>query len=285
MVMSKAKTILKGIWRFCTYLLYPPERARREDGLEEPLEVVLASDEEYVVPSAPTDGYVRLISPFSQEMYRDIPLGAFCEVGIQTNDLEESNHFLLSLWNEMNKTLHPDKCDYVPWYYRPDIVAIGQNWKLLMLGDVHTSSSNFHILLRMKSKECIKSILAYNTSVTKQDCQTLFDELVKKARANIENLQAYSSSVRLSCKNADITSCGIYSGRNFYLHADDKGVWIDMRVWTIDYIEAKQQIGRRLEELCSFLSVETNLLFKVEDDVEINEGGCQFVYCRRTRVY
>ena len=109
--------------------------------------------------------------------------------------------------------------------------------------------------------------------MTKQDCQTLFDELVKKARANIENLQVYSSSVRLSCKNTDVTSCGIYSGRNFYLHADDKGVWIDMRVWAIDYIEAKQQIGRRLEELCSFLSVETSQLFKVEDDVEINEGG------------
>lgn len=272
MIISKAKAIQKGIWRFCSYLLDQQKRARREDVFEEPLEVVLASDEEYVVPPAPADGYVRLFSPFSQEMYRDIPLGAFCEVGIHTNDLEESNHFLLSLWNEMNKTLHPDKCDYVPWFYRPDIVATGQNWKLLMLGDVHTSSSNFHILLRMKSKECIKSILAYNTSVTKQDCQTLFDELVKKARANIENLQAYSSSVRLSCKNADVTSSGIYSGRNFYLHVDDKGVWIDMRVWAIDYIEAKQQIGRRLEELCSFLSVETNLLFKVEDDVEINEG-------------
>ena len=53
--MSKAKTILKGIWRFCTYLLYPQKRAKRKDGLEEPLEVVLASDEEYVVPPAPAD--------------------------------------------------------------------------------------------------------------------------------------------------------------------------------------------------------------------------------------
>lgn len=141
-----------------------------------------------------------------------------------------------------------------------------------MLGDVHTSSSNFHILLRMKNKECIKSFLAYNTSVTKQNCQELFEELVGKARSNIDNLLSFFSSVRLTCKNADIKSSGIYSGRNYYLHTDAKGVCIDMRVLTIDYIEAKQQIGKRLEELCSFLSVETNLLFKVEEDVEINEG-------------
>lgn len=265
------KAFLKGVWAFCSYLFWPQRRPKAEEELYEPLEVVLAPDEEYVAPPAPAEGYVRLVSPFSQEMYRDVPLEAFCEVDIQTKDLSESNHFLLSLWNEMNQVLHPEKCDYVPWHYRPDIVATGQNWKLLMLGDVHTSSSNFHILLRMKSKECIKSILAYNTSVTKQNCQHLFEELVGKAKANIDKLQSYSSSVKLSCKNGEIDSCGIYSGRNFYLYADGKGVCIDIRVMAIDYIEAKQQIGKRLEELCSFLSVETNLLFKVEDDVEINE--------------
>lgn len=114
---------LKAIWKFCRYLFVPQRRPKGDEEMFEPLEVVFASGEEYVAPPEPADGFVRLLSPFSHKMYRDVPLDAFCEVDVQTKDLTESNHFLLSLWNEMNKALHPAKCDYVPWYYRPDIVA------------------------------------------------------------------------------------------------------------------------------------------------------------------
>ena len=270
MVMS-IKDFLKRSWELCCYVLWPRRRLKRSNGAGGTLEVVYAPDEEFVVPPVPADGYVRLVSPFSQEMYRDVPLNDFCEVDIHTKELTESNHFLLSLWNEMNTMLHPEKSDYTPWYYRPSIVETGQNGKLLMLGDVYTSSGNFHILLRMKSKERIKSLLAYNSSVEKVACQNLFETLVGKAKDNIDKLRTYSSSVRLSCKNADIKTCGLYSGKNFFLHTDGNGVLIDVRVRSIDYIEAKQQIGKRVEDLCSFLSVETNLLFKVEDEVEIYE--------------
>lgn len=268
--MKNLESILEWIRTVCLHLFAFQKYLKGKDKSGELLETVLAK-EEYVAPPAPADGFVRLVSFLSQDIYRDVPLEAFCEVEIQTNNLVESNHFLLSLWNEMNKALHPVQSDYVPWFYRPNIVATGQDWKILMLGDVHTSLSNFYILLRMKSKERIKSVLAYNASMERQHCQRLFNDLVEKAKANINNLQLYSSSVRLSCKNADINSVGIYSGRNYYCYTKDKGVCIDMRVLAIDYIEAKQQVARRLEELCSFLCVETNLLFEVEDDVEIKE--------------
>lgn len=263
--------ILKGFRAVFSRILSFRTHLKGEKKRGELLETVLAKDEEYVAPPAPADGFVRLVSSLSPDIYRDVPLEAFCEVEIHTNSLVESNHFLLSLWNEMNKALHPAKCDYVPWFYRPNIVASGQDWKILMLGDVHTSLNNFHILLRMKSKERIKSFLAYNSSMEKQSCQDLFCDLVEKAKANVDNLQLYSSSVKLSCKNAEIHSIGVYSGKNFCFHTKDKAACIDMCVWAIDYIEAKQQVARRLEELCSFLCVETNLLFEVEDDVSINE--------------
>lgn len=237
-----------------------------------PENVISTLDEQEGLPTPPKDGYVRLVSPFSQEMYADVPLDHFCEVAINVNGLENSNHFLMSLWNEMNILLHPQKCDYVPWFYRPGIVEMRQNMKIIMLGDIHTSSGNFHMMLKMKDKTSIKSVMAFNTRMPLVDCKKLFEQLVSSAKKNINNLHTYSSTVRLHCKNYKINSSSVYSGRNFYLHSDDKGICIDIRLLAIDYIEAKQQMVKRLDELCFFLTVETNLLFEVEGDVEIEEN-------------
>lgn len=228
---------------------------------------------EYNVPKPSQDGFVRLVSALSQDIYTDVPIEDFCEVTINSKGLQETNHFLLSLWNEMNTMLHPQKSEYIPWFYRPDIVATGQNWKLVMLGDVHTSAGNFYMMLKMKDKSSIKSILAYNSHMPLDYCKTLFEQLVSSAKKNVNNLRTYMSTVRLKCKNFDIDSISIYGGRNFYLHSDDKGICIDIRLQAIDFIEAKQQIVKRLDELISFLTVETNLLFEIEGDVEIEESS------------
>ena len=66
---------------------------------------------------------VRLYSPFTQDIYGDVPLDAFCEVPVNTKGLVESNHFLVSLWNEMNNNLHPSRSSYVPWAYSPRIIS------------------------------------------------------------------------------------------------------------------------------------------------------------------
>ena len=255
------------------------KRGRRSNEIQDNIGAVIAS--EGTLPLAtdndgilapPKNGYVRLVSPISQEMFADVPIDHFCEVAINTNGLENSNHFLMSLWNEMNIMLHPKKCDYVPWFYRPGIVEMGQNWKIVMLGDVHTSMGNFHMMLKMKDKKSIKSIMAYNTGMPLVDCRKLFEQLVASAKKNIIKLHTYSSKVRLQCKNFDIKSSSVYSGKNFYLYSDDNGISLDVRLLAIDYIEAKQQMVKRLDELCSFLAVETNLLFEVESDVEILEN-------------
>lgn len=237
-----------------------------------PEDVISNADEQEGLPTPPKDGYVRLVSPFSKEMYADVPIDHFCEVAININGLENSNHFLMSLWNEMNILLHPQKCDYVPWFYRPGIVERNQNMKIIMLGDVHTSSGNFHMMLKMKDKTSIKSIMAYNTGMPLEYCKKLFEQLVSSAKKNINNLHTYTSTVRLHCKNYNINTSSVYSGRNFYLYSDDNGICIDIRLLAIDFIEAKQQMVKRLDELCFFLTVETNLLFEVERDVEIEEN-------------
>lgn len=270
------KGILHKIKLFCADCFKSGRRSNEIQGMVGAVialeNTISAACEQDGLPTPPKDGYVRLVSPFSQEMYTDVPIDDFCEVSININGLENSNHFLMSLWNEMNILLHPLKCDYVPWFYRPDIAKRGQNWKIIILGDVHTSSGNFHLMLKMKDKTSIKSIMVYNTGLPLVDCKKLFEQLVSSAKKNINSLHTYSSIVRLYCKNYDINTSSVYSGRNFYLHSDDNGICIVIRLLAIDYIEAKQQMVKRLDELCSFLTVETNLLFEVEGDVEIEEN-------------
>ena len=271
------KGFLHKITHYCTNRFGKGREFNEIQGMVEavvmPENAMSTASEQDGIPTPPKIGYVRLVSPFSQEMYADVPIGGFCEVEINTNGLENSNHFLMSLWNEMNILLHPQKCDYVPWFYRPVIVENGQNWKIIFLGDVHTSSGNFYLMLKMKDKSSIKSIMAYKTGMPLEDCKKLFEQLVSNAQKNINNLHTYSSTVRLKCKNHEITTINVYSGKNFYLYSDDKGICIDICFQAIDYIEAKQQLVKRLDDLCSFLTVETNLLFEVEGEVEIEENA------------
>ena len=105
--------------------------------------------------------YVRLYSPFTQDIYGDVPLDAFCEVPVNTKGLVESNHFLVSLWNEMNINLHPSKSAYVPWAYSPRIIS-RESPKLILLGDVDSRIGNIHIILSLEGKQNIKSILIAN---------------------------------------------------------------------------------------------------------------------------
>ena len=215
---------------------------------------------------------VRLYSPFAQNMFRDVPIDYFCEVDVNCNDLRGSNHFLLSLWNEMNLMLHPKESKYVPWYYRPIIVSQKKNWKLLLLGDVHTVSGNFHLMLKMKNKSSIKSLLAYNYNISKNDCQHLFEELVARAKQNVSKLKTFSSTIRLKCHNSNVRSIGVYCGSNYFLRSNRKGFCIDIQLKAIDYIEAQQQMVNRLDDLCAFLAVETNLFFTFETPLKITEN-------------
>ena len=220
------------------------------------------------------NNHVRIYSPLSQDIYKDIPLENFCEVEVNTKGLEESNHFLLSLWNEMNQILHPKKNKYVPWFYNPSVVATNKNAKLLKLGEIHTSSGNFHLLLWVKEKRKIKSILAYNSKIDKETCDELFVELVRQAKQNADQLRTYVSKVRLRCLNTDAIPFIHYSGSNYYLHSDRKGVCVDVKIHAIDYIEAQQQLIKRLDHLCAFLAVETNLYFVVDIPPKITESQC-----------
>lgn len=267
------KKVWRTAWQFVRYAFWPQHRSK-EIIISVPTERLNheTTVKEITPPLPPKEGEVRLYSAFSQGMYCDVPLNKFCEVAVDCNGVENSNHFLLSLWNEMNHLLHPQDSNYVPWHYRPDIIENNPKWKLLMLGDVHTSSGNFHILLRMKDRSSIRGVMAFNSDMSKKDCQSLFEKLVSNAKKNVSRLHSYSCSVWLKCLNCDVKSSGIYGGKNFYLHSNAKGVCVYFRVRAIDYIEAKQQIARRLDELCAFLSVETNLLFVTDREWEIKEN-------------
>ena len=219
-----------------------------------------------------SDIVVRLYSAFSQDMYSDVPLDVFCEVGVHCNGLQDSNHFLLSLWNEMNLKLRPKDSKYVPWYYRPSVIERNNNWKLVMLGDVHTSFGNFHLMLKMKNKNSIKSVLAYNYRYKKEDCERLFEQLVSEAKRNVNNLKDFRTKVRLRCSSLDNPIISAYSGSNFYIRSERRGVYIDICLQAIDYIEAQQLLIKRLDDLCAFLAVETDLYFTFDAPIKIKEG-------------
>lgn len=212
---------------------------------------------------------VRLYSPFTQDIYGDVPLDAFCEVPVNTKGLVESNHFLVSLWNEMNNNLHPSRSSYVPWAYSPRIIS-KDSPKLVLLGDVDSRIGNIYIILSLEGKQNIKSLLLYNSRMKKDDCQSLFETLVEQARTNQNTLKRYACKVYLKSNVEGITFSS-YSGTNFFLSCDDNGLYVDIRLNAIDIIEARQQLMTRLDALCSFLAVETNLLFEVITPLEITE--------------
>ena len=212
---------------------------------------------------------VRLYSPFTQDIYGDVPLEAFCEVPVNTKGLVESNHFLASLWNEMNINLHPSKSAYVPWAYSPRIIS-RESPKLILLGDVDSRMGNIHIILSLEGKQNIKSILIYNDRMKKVDCQSLFESLVEQAKINQNTLKRYACKVYLK-SNVEGIRFSSYSGTNFFLSCDENGSYVDIRLNAIDIIEARQQLMTRLDALCSFLSVETNLFFEVTAPLELSK--------------
>lgn len=212
---------------------------------------------------------VRLYSPFTQDIYGDVPLDAFCEIPVNTKGLVESNHFLVSLWNEMNNNLHPLKSSYVPWAYSPRIIS-KDSPKLILLGDVDSRIGNIYIIFSLEGKQNIKSLLVYNSRMKKSDCQSLFEKLVEQARTNQNTLKRYACKVYLKSNVEGITFSS-YSGTNFFLGCDENGLYVDIRLNAIDIIEARQQLVTRLDALCSFLAVETNLLFEVIAPLELTE--------------
>ena len=213
--------------------------------------------------------YVRLYSPFTQDIYGDVPLDAFCEVPVNTKGLVESNHFLVSLWNEMNINLHPSKSAYVPWAYSPRIIS-RESPKLILLGDVDSRIGNIHIILSLEGKQKIKSILIYNDKLEKADCQSLFESLVDHAKHNQNTLKRYACKVYFKSNVEGITFSS-YSGTNFFLSCDENGSYVDIRLNAIDIIEARQQLMTRLDAMFSFLAVETNLLFEIIAPLELTE--------------
>lgn len=213
--------------------------------------------------------FVRLYSPFTQDIYGDVPLDAFCEVPVNTKGLLESNHFLVSLWNEMNVNLHPSKSSYVPWAYLPRIISKDRP-KLILLGDVDSRIGNIYIILSLEGKQNIKSLLVYNNRMKKGDCQSLFETLVEQARTNQNTLKRYACKVYLK-SNLEGIAFSSYSGTNFFLGCDENGLYVDIRLNAIDIIEARQQLMTKLDALCSFLAVETNLLFEVIAPLELTE--------------
>ena len=227
------------------------------------------NDNEMYPPVPP--GHVRLQSAFFPTCFQDVSLDCFCDVAIGTESMLESNHFLISLWNEINRALRLPQSDYTPWFYSPALFKSSANKKIIRLGDISTSKGNFHILLQMENRSSINSLRVYNSMMAKKDCQSLFDVLVSRAKQNVNSLQSFTSTIRLACGNSK--TIAIYSGKNYYLRSDRRGILISIRLDAIDYIEATQQMMKRLDKLCSFLSVETNLLFEVKGSVVIEKDG------------
>ena len=169
----------------------------------------------------------------------------------------------------MNINLHPSKSSYVPWAYSPRIIS-RDSPKLILLGDVDSRIGNIYIILSLKGKQNIKSLLVYNNRMKKGDSQSLFETLVEKARTNQNTLKRYACKVYLK-SNVEGVTFSSYSGTNFFLGCDENGLYVDIRLNAIDIIEARQQLMTRLDALCSFLAVETNLRFEVITPLELIE--------------
>lgn len=204
----------------------------------------------------------------------EVDLSEFHAFGINCIGETESNSFLLSLWNQLNKAISPENSpNRVPWAYFPQ-KYIGKKVNVSIFGFAQTKIGEFLIGISYKQKGNIDNLLIlnpqgkYKLSRIQKDT---FHKLITQAKENINNTTNFlcKAEIDISIKDFKINT---YSSVFFILKSENPGninLWF--KIEAIDYYEAKQSAYEVINNFCAFLSVETNLNYSCRR-FEIIEG-------------
>ena len=192
---------------------------------------------------------------------------------VNTCGIVDSNKFLVSLWNQLNKELCPKhSIGRVPWAYFPSKFS-GKKSHVSVIGFADTIIGELLFALMYRKKGDIDSLLFMRPA-----CKLSHDEintisnLITKAHEEKETLRNFMCVANIKL-NLDNVSFANYVATNFSLSSTDKGTSIlCFNIKAIDKFEAEQIALNKLYDACAFLTVETNVLCSF-DKFKVAEGS------------
>ena len=200
-----------------------------------------------------------------------IPLSEMMCVPVGIKGLEESNRFLLAFCKVLDLDLHPSHTtDEAPWWYRPYKIKVTNDISLKIIGDVNTGKGNFIIAIASKCHKDISDLYIYARG-DKKACRSIFLDVVKKAKRQMNATSEYFFSSEMPCP-VDELEIEEYSGKNFSVSRSDKGVVVSFRVYALTESEAQMQALNRMLDFSAFVSLETNLYWDytaIENDSSV----------------
>lgn len=79
---------------------------------------------------------INIKSPFFPEVAKEVDLDNFVKIDVNITEELESNHFLLSLWHQLDVNYAPQHTDRVPWAYLPQ-KYVGKKINILVFGNIN----------------------------------------------------------------------------------------------------------------------------------------------------
>lgn len=211
---------------------------------------------------------INIKSPFFPEVAKEVDLDNFVKIDVNITEELESNHFLLSLWHQLDVNYAPQHTDRVPWAYIPQ-KYIGKKINILVFGNINTKIGNYVVAMSYAKKGNIDSLYFYSPFHEQEHYKKYFKEIVSNAIKHKNELSIFNCKTELKSQfnNLQIQQ---YKGDNFTLYSENNKIWLSFNLKAIDQYEAFRSSMKRLNYLCAFLSVETNILFEFQEIVLTN---------------
>lgn len=206
---------------------------------------------------------INVISPFIPQATKEVDLDAFVKIEVNIVGEIESNHFLLSLWHQLDVNYAPQHSDRVPWAYIPQ-KYIGKKINVLVFGNINTKIGNYVVAMSYTKKGNIDSLYFYSPFSEQEFYKKKFKDVVLKAIKYKDELSVFNCKTELRSQ-FDNLHIQQYKGDNFTLYSDNNKIWLSFNLKAIDQYEAFRSSMKRLNYLCAFLAVETNVLFEFQD--------------------
>lgn len=200
-------------------------------------------------------------SVFMPHIREEYDIDDFVKIDVLIQGEVESNQFLLSLWHQFDITYAPKHSkNKVPWAYMPQKI-VGKKKHILVLGNINTSIGNYIVAISYKRKGDIDSIYLYSPNQEKKYYNNKFQSLVELAKNHKNDISIfYYEAILISpFEGLSIQS---YCGKNFKLSMKNDSIYVEFAVSAIDKYEAFSASMKRMNNLCAFLSVETNIRFE-----------------------
>jgi len=210
---------------------------------------------------------INITSPFLPQITKEVDLDCFVKIDVNIIGELESNHFLLSLWHQLDINYAPEHSDRVPWAYIPQRY-IGKKMNVLVFGNINTKIGNYVVAMSYTKKGNINSLYFYSPFRKQEYYKIFFKTSVRNAINNKDNLTLFHCKTAL---NSQFSNLNIqeYEGNNFALYSNNNRIYLNFKLKAIDKHEALKSSMKRLTYLCAFLSIETNILFEFQD-IELN---------------